>query len=117
LLTLSKPITIAFSSAQAKLLKTSGDGTDFVIAFVRSKSDGKTAAPAAIRAVGDKGLLWFAYPKKSSRLQSDPSRDNGWQPLYAAEFDSVAQISIDETRTGFRFRSKRLVGKRSREDT
>jgi len=98
----------------AKLLKTSTGGADFVIAFVRCKADVKTMAPSALSAVVDNGLLWFAYPKKSGPLQSDLSRDSGWEPLFAAGFDSVAQISIDETWTGFRFRPKHLVGKRPR---
>ena len=82
--------------------------------IVRCKADVKTMAPSALSAVVDNGLLWFAYPKKSGPLQSDLSRDSGWEPLFAAGFDSVAQISIDETWTGFRFRPKHLVGKRPR---
>lgn len=87
---------------------------DCVIAFVRSIADVRAAAPNALHAVGPEGLVWFAYPKKSSGVKSDLSRDVGWDPVYAAGFDSVAQISIDETWTGFRFRPKHLVGKRSR---
>jgi len=98
----------------AKLLKTSTGAADCIIAFVRSKADVKTMAPTVLRGVIDNGLLWFAYPKKSGPLQSDLSRDSGWEPLFAAGFDSVAQISIDETWTGFRFRPKHLVGKRPR---
>ncbi len=98
----------------AKLLKTSTGGADCAIAFVRSKADVKKIAPSALSAVVDDGLLWFAYPKKSGPLQSDLSRDSGWEPLFEAGFDTVAQISIDETWTGFRFRPKHLVGKRPR---
>jgi len=66
----------------ATLLKTSTGGADFVIAFVRCKADVKTMARSALNAVFDNGLLWFAYPKKSSSLQSDLSRDSGWEPLF-----------------------------------
>lgn len=95
----------------AKLLKTAGVENDCVIAFVRTKAHVITTAPAVLKAVGDKGLLWFAYPKKSGALQSGLSRDSGWEPLLEAGLDSVAQISIDETWTGFRFRPRHLVGK------
>ncbi len=98
----------------AKLLKTSTGGADFVIAFVRCQADVKTMALSALSAVVDNGLLWFAYPKKAGPLQSDLSRDSGWEPVFEAGFDSVAQVSIDETWTGFRFRPKHLVGKRPR---
>jgi hypothetical protein len=97
----------------AKLLKTSTEVVDCVIAFVRSKADVKTMAPTVLRLVTDHGLVWFAYPKKSGPMQSDLSRDSGWEPLFDSGFDSVAQISIDETWTGFRFRPKHLVGKRA----
>lgn len=94
-----------------KVLKVSTGGADLVIAFVRCKADVKKMAPAALGAIADDGLLWFAYPKKSGPLASDLSRDSGWEPLFEAGHDSVAQISIDETWTGFRFRLKSLVGK------
>ena len=99
---------------EVKLLKASGDNVDCVIAFVRSKADVEAVASAVLGAVVEDGLLWFAYPKKSSTVKSDLSRDIGWEPVFAGGFDSVAQISIDETWTGFRFRPKRFVGKRPR---
>jgi hypothetical protein len=98
----------------AKLLKTASGGADCAIAFVRCKADVKTMAASVLSTIVEDALLWFAYPKKSGPLQSDLSRDSGWEPLYEAGFDSVAQVSIDETWTGFRFRPKHLVGKRPR---
>ena len=87
-----------------KLLKASNNRGDCVIAFVRCKADVQAVAPTVLSAVVDDGLLWFAYPKKSSAVKSDLSRDSGWEPVFAGGFDTVAQISIDETWTGFRFR-------------
>ena len=95
-----------------KLLKASDSRVDCVIAFVRCKADVQAVARTVLSAVVDDGLLWFAYPKKSSAMKSDLSRDSGWEPVFSSGFDSVAQISINETWTGFRFRPKHLVGKR-----
>ena len=86
---------------------------DCAIIFVKTRADVKSTAAKTLDAVGEKGLLWFAYPKKSGPLRSDLSRENGWEPLFEAGFDSVAQVSIDETWTGFRFRPKHLVRSRS----
>lgn len=108
------PSILLRSADGITLPKTSGKKADCVIAFVRCKADVETAAPLAFSAIGEHGLLWFAYPKKSSGVKSDLSRDSGWGPVFAAGFDSVAQISIDETWTGFRFRPKHLVGTRTR---
>ena len=98
----------------AKLLKSSTGNAACVIAFVCSKTDLKSIAPEALRSIIEDGLLWFAYPKKSGSLQYDLSRDSGWEPVLDSGFDSVAQISIDDTWTGFRFRAKNLIGKRTR---
>ena len=97
-----------------KLSQQSGKKANCVIAFVRSKADVETLAPAMLSAIKEDGLLWFAYPKKTGGIKSDLSRDTGWDPVFAAGFDSVAQVSINETWTGFRFRPKHLVGKRTR---
>lgn len=102
------------SAEKIQLAKSSEKKVDCVIAFVRSKADVQAVSPATLSAVAEDGLLWFAYPKKSSALKSDLSRDSGWEPVFAAGFDSVAQIAIDETWTGFRFRPKHLIGKRPR---
>ena len=108
------PSLLANSAEGIKLLKAANKKVDCVIAFVRSKAHVQAVAAAVLGAVVDDGLLWFAYPKKSSGVKSDLSRDSGWEPVFAAGFDSVAQISIDETWTGFRFRPKHLVGKSRR---
>src|ERR1700692_5022384 len=85
-----------------KLFKASNNRADCVIAFVRCKADVQAVAPTVLSAVVDDGLLWFAYPKKSSAVKSDLSRDSGWEAVFGDGFDISAQISIDETWTGFR---------------
>jgi hypothetical protein len=56
------------------------------------------------RAEGD-ALLWFAYPKGTSRNYScDFNRDTGWNVLRASGFDSVRQIAIDDDWSALRFR-------------
>jgi hypothetical protein len=50
-------------------------------------------------------VLWFAYPKKSSkRYKSDISRDEGWAPLGELGFEGVRQVAIDEDWSALRFR-------------
>jgi hypothetical protein len=98
----------------ARLSTTATGAADCVIIFVRSKVEVITMTRKILSAVIDSGLLWFAYPKKSGPLQSDLSRDSGWEPVFDSGLDSVAQISIDETWTGFRFRPKHLIKKRAR---
>lgn len=96
----------------AKLVKPSAREVECAIAFVRSKGEVQAMASTVFSAVLEDGLVWFAYPKRSSAVKSDLSRDSGWEPVFAGGYDSVAQISISETWTGFRFRPKQFVGKR-----
>jgi hypothetical protein len=55
---------------------TKGGGTfDFVQVFVYNKADVDNLAPKAIKAVKPGGMLWFSYPKKSSKIKTDIHRD------------------------------------------
>ncbi|XZF13865.1 YdeI/OmpD-associated family protein [Chitinophagaceae bacterium MMS25-I14] len=47
---------------------------------------------------------WIAYPKKSSGISTDLTRDDGWDVLTVAGFELVSSIAIDNTWTGMRFK-------------
>ncbi len=87
---------------------TRGAGTkkySFVLSFVRTCAELAKAAPAAVARLEDDGLLWFAYPKKSSRLyDSDIGRDDSWQPFGDLGFEGVRMIAIDEDWSALRLR-------------
>ena len=78
---------------------------EFALVFVTTREELERIAPAIIsRATGD-AVLWFAYPKKSSkRYQSDLSRDAGWQPLGNAGYECVRMVAIDADWSAARFR-------------
>ncbi len=91
---------------------TQADGTyDFVQAFVRDKVELYRYAPVAMQALKGGGLLWFTYPKKTSALKSDLSRDVLWQELSGTGMSPVTMIAIDETWSALRFRPTSEVGK------
>ena len=69
-----------------------------------SKADVDHLSPTGLRALQPGGLLWFSYPKKTSRIATDITRDTGWDSLTKAEMRPVSQISIDETWSALRFR-------------
>lgn len=78
---------------------------EFALIFVRSSDEiAKRAAPVVGRMASD-GVLWFAYPKKSSKkYQTDLSRDGGWQPLGDIDYEPVSQIAIDADWSALRFK-------------
>lgn len=88
--------------------------TDFLLAFVTRKSEVDALAPKiAKRAKGD-AIVWFAYPKGSSKkYKCDFNRDTGWDALNAAGFEIVRAVAIDEDWTGLRFRRSQFIKARS----
>ncbi len=77
----------------------------FSLAFVTQQTVlDDTIAAVVAKAKGD-ALIWFAYPKKSSkRYQCEFDRDSGWDALGAAGFEGVRQVAIDEDWSALRFR-------------
>ncbi len=53
---------------------------------------------------------WAAYPKKTSGIDTDITRDHGWEALNAAGLRPVRQIAIDDTWSALRFRRPEHVG-------
>ncbi|HEX8222012.1 MAG TPA: hypothetical protein VF914_22680 [Chloroflexia bacterium] len=89
---------------------TSGGGTfEVVQVFVRSKEDIDGCARRALEAVRPGGMLWFAYPKKLSKVKTDINRDVGWDSLTGAGWENIAHVSIDDTWSAGRFRSSSEV--------
>ncbi|PWK16432.1 YdeI/OmpD-associated family protein [Tumebacillus permanentifrigoris] len=77
---------------------------DFVQVFVQSVAELEQHAPQAIGAVKPDGLLWICYPKKSGKIKTDITRDQGWQVVEALGYDGVSIVSLDETWSALRFR-------------
>jgi hypothetical protein len=87
---------------------------DLVQVFVRRRADVDRHAAAALAALKPGGLLWFAFPKKRAKVQTDVSRDTGWDALHAAGWEIVSVIAIDDTWSAGRFRPSSAVNTRPR---
>ena len=88
------------------------EGTfDFVQLFVKSLAELRSRSPAAIEAVKYDGLLWISYPKKSSQLGSDLTRDVIWAEVVKTGWRPVAQVSVNDVWSAIRVRPAEKVGK------
>ena len=86
-------------------LTATPDGTfDFVQVFAKNQADLAEYAPAALAAVKPGGMLWIAFPKKTSKIQTDISRDTGWDVIQQAGWQGVFLISVDDVWSAMRFR-------------
>ena len=56
-------------------------------------------------------VLWFAYPKGTSKVKTDVNRDTIRVTGAAFNITTVSAISIDDTWSGLRFRPIDRVGK------
>ncbi len=81
------------------------DNVDFSLAFVTKQAEVDNLARAiAQRSEGD-AILWFAYPKASSKKYTcEFNRDTGWDALGELGFEAVRQVAIDADWSAIRFR-------------
>jgi hypothetical protein len=87
----------------AEMREEPGEFFDVIQAFVRDRDDLDEVVELVLEALKPGGILWMCYPKRSSRVPTDLTRDTGWDPLYRAGRGPVGAISIDEVWSGLRF--------------
>ena len=93
----------------AAMSTTPGENFDCVLAFVTNKADIEAHAKTVVKSVIHDGLMWFAYPKKSSKVKTDITRDVGWESVQKLGMEGIAQIAIDDTWAATRFRPNDMV--------
>ena len=90
---------------------------DFVVIFVQTKEDVQKHVGEVLPHVKPDALLWFAYPKKSSKkYRCTIDRDHGWEALGARGYEPVRQIALDEDWSALRFRPVHLIGRFTRSE-
>jgi hypothetical protein len=89
---------------------------EFSLAFVSKQEEVNLFANAIASLVKGDALVWFAYPKKSSkRYQCEFNRDTGWDVLGELGFEAVRQVAIDEDWSALRFRRVEFIKKMVRD--
>ncbi len=75
-----------------------------ILAFARDSAQFAASLEKVRPAMIDAELLWFAYPKKTSkRYESDMTRDSGWETMKTLGYSPVRQIALDEDWSALRF--------------
>jgi hypothetical protein len=89
-------------------LSGTGRGTfDWIQVFAKSRAELRRLAPRAVRALGSAGILWVSFPKGSSSIQTDLTRDAGWDSLRTHDLKWVTLVSVDQTWSAFAMRRYR----------
>ena len=82
----------------------------FSLAFVTTPQQIAALAPKLARKAEGDAILWFAYPKGTSkRYKSQISRDHGWNVLGQEGFEPVRMVAIDEDWSAKRFRRATFI--------
>jgi hypothetical protein len=85
---------------------------DWIQIFVKNKAELDSLAPKAAQALKPGSMLWITFPKGSSKVQTDLTRDKGWDEVRKLELKWINLVSIDETWSAFSMRPYREGEKR-----
>jgi hypothetical protein len=82
----------------------------FSLAFVTTQEKVDALAPAIARKAEGDAVVWFAYPKGSSKkYKSQINRDSGWEVFGREGFEPVRMVAIDEDWSAIRFRRAAFI--------
>ena len=83
---------------------------EFSLAFVSEQKEVDKLAASLVKMAEGDPIVWFAYPKGTSKkYESEINRDNGWQVLGQAGFETVRLVAIDEDWSALRFRRTAFI--------
>ena len=77
---------------------------DVVLLFTPDRASFEAKLPGVVRKMTSAAILWVAYPKLSSKLAGDLSRDIVHSLASGYGLDTVSQIAIDEDRSALRLK-------------
>jgi hypothetical protein len=84
--------------------------TGFILVFVTMQQEVDTLAPAVAQKLEGDGVLWFCYPKGSSKkYKCNFNRDTGWNVLGQQGFEGVRMVAVDEDWSALRFRKVQFI--------
>ena len=81
-------------------------GFDQLHGFVRMQTDLRAIFDAWDPHTKEGQILWIYFPKGSSGIQTDLTRDRGWEPFHqeGASWQQLTLISLNDTWSAFGFR-------------
>ena len=83
---------------------------NFMVIFVKSIREVNDISPMALHNLTADGVLWFCYPKKTSKkLSSELERDRGWKSLNDMGFHGIRMVSVDDDWSALRFRNVKYI--------
>lgn len=88
----------------AALSPTLNGKFDWIQIFVKSKAELEALAPKAAKALKPESMLWISFPKGTSKIQTDLTRDKGWDILRDLDLKWINLVSVNEVWSAFSLR-------------
>jgi hypothetical protein len=80
---------------------------DWIQIFVFSQAQLEELAPKIVQALKPESILWISFPKGTSKIQTDLTRDKGWEVIQQVDLKWINLISINTTWSAFSLRPYR----------
>ena len=77
---------------------------DWLQIFAKNKKELASLAPKAAKALKPESILWISFPKGTSKIQTDLTRDKGWEILQELDLKWITLISVNEMWSAFALR-------------
>lgn len=111
----SDQLAIIKSYTAVKEKLTGVKSIEFALLFVTKQSEIDKLAPKVLSKALDDAIIWFCYPKKSSKnYNCDFNRDTGWAILGEHGYEGVRMVAIDADWSALRFRQVKHIKKITR---
>lgn len=82
----------------------------FAVIFVTEQEEINRLAPGIAKKLKGDALVWFCYPKKSSKeYQCNFNRDTGWEIMGELGLEPVRQVAVDADWSALRFRKVEYI--------
>ena len=95
-------VKLSFAKNVTPLLKSKK--IDFALVFAINQKQLKDILVDVLPALQKDAKMWIAYPKVTSKIVSDLSRDADWECITKMGFETVRAIALDTIWTALRFK-------------
>ncbi len=100
-------IKLNFAKSVTPLLRSRR--IDFALVFAVSKTQLTGILHDVVPALHEEGKLWIAYPKLTSKIASDLSRECNWDHINSFGYENMDMVALDNTWCAVRFRKMESV--------
>lgn len=87
-----------------KLVQEFEGPSDWIQIFAKNIAELNKLFPKVLKNLKPETLIWVSFPKGTSDIQTDLTRDKGWDVIVAAELKWTNLVSVNETWSAFSMR-------------